>query len=181
VPLIDYFTIIAQIVNFLLLVILLRHFLYRPVIKAMDEREQRIAYRLKEADQKNAEAKQEAESYHKIEQELSNKRTEMMARAEDEVLAVREDLMKKARDEVEANRTIWFKSLEHQKEDLLEDMSQHALDGVYAIARRALKDLANEDLEKQIIDSFLRRMQSLSEDERRVIKEFNRDHEKCDW
>ena len=48
---IDYFTIIAQIINFLILVFLLRHFLYRPVITAMDEREQKMVSRLKDAEQ----------------------------------------------------------------------------------------------------------------------------------
>jgi F-type H+-transporting ATPase subunit b len=67
VPLIDYFTTFSQIINFMVLVFLLRHFLYRPVIKAMDEREQKIASRLKEADQKKAEAEQAAESYRKTE------------------------------------------------------------------------------------------------------------------
>ena len=36
---IDWFTLLAQIVNFLLLVWLLKHFLYGRVVRAMDERE----------------------------------------------------------------------------------------------------------------------------------------------
>ena len=95
---IDYFTIIAQIINFLILVFLLRHFLYRPVIKSMDEREQKIISRLKEAEQKKKEAEQEAESYRKMLQELSDKRQEMNAKAAEEAQILETDLMKKARD-----------------------------------------------------------------------------------
>lgn len=176
-PLIDYFTTFAQIINFLVLVFLLRHFLYRPVIKAMDEREQKIASRLKEADQMKAEAEQAAESRRKTEQEMSSRRTEMMARAEAEVQAVRIDLTKKAREEVEASRASWFQALDRQKEDLLADMSRRAGDDVYDIARRALEDLANEDLENHIIDTFLRRLQSMSEAEIIALREFSRDQE----
>jgi F-type H+-transporting ATPase subunit b len=38
---IDWFTLVAQIANFLILVALLKHFLYNRIIKAMDEREKR--------------------------------------------------------------------------------------------------------------------------------------------
>ena len=41
--LIDWFTVAAQAVNFLLLVWLLKRFLHKPVLAAIDEREKRIA------------------------------------------------------------------------------------------------------------------------------------------
>jgi hypothetical protein len=41
--LIDWFTVGAQIVNFLILVWLLKHFLYKPILNAIDAREKRIA------------------------------------------------------------------------------------------------------------------------------------------
>ena len=44
--LIDWFTVAAQAVNFLILVWLLKRFLYKPVLAAIDEREKRIATQL---------------------------------------------------------------------------------------------------------------------------------------
>ena len=35
----DWFTVIAQIINFLILVALLKRFLYGPIIRAMERRE----------------------------------------------------------------------------------------------------------------------------------------------
>ncbi len=92
---IDYFTIVAQIINFLVLVFLLRHFLYRPVIKAMDEREQKMVSRLKDAEQKREEAEAEAESFRQMKQELEDKRQEMLTKAAEEVQILQSDLMKK--------------------------------------------------------------------------------------
>ena len=48
----DPFTMIAQLINFVVLVVALRHFLYKPVIDAMDERENKIAQRLTDADER---------------------------------------------------------------------------------------------------------------------------------
>ena len=47
--LIDWFTVGAQAVNFLILVWLLKRFLYKPILKAIDAREKRIAAELADA------------------------------------------------------------------------------------------------------------------------------------
>ena len=47
---IDWITVAAQIVNFLILVWLLQHFLYGPITRAMQRREQRIAERERSID-----------------------------------------------------------------------------------------------------------------------------------
>ncbi|MFQ3186924.1 MAG: F-type H+-transporting ATPase subunit b, partial [Marinomonas primoryensis] len=52
--LIDWFTVIAQLINFLVLVWLLKRFLYRPILNAIDAREKRIADELADADEKRA-------------------------------------------------------------------------------------------------------------------------------
>lgn len=169
---IDYFTIAAQIVNFLILIVLLRHFLYRPVIQAMDEREKKIVSRLKEAEQKEKDAKQEEEAYHKAQAELSDTRQEMLSKAAQEAKAWRSDLMEKAKKEVDESKARWYEDLEHQKEAILSDLRRQTGEEVYAAARRALKDLADEDLEHRIIIAFLQLLQNMDDSEREAIKEF---------
>ena len=46
--LIDWFTVVAEIVNFLILVALLKRFLWGRLVQAIDEREKRISGRLAE-------------------------------------------------------------------------------------------------------------------------------------
>ncbi len=171
---IDYFTIIAQIINFLVLIFLLRHFLYRPVIKSMDEREQKIASRLKEAEQKRKEAEQEAESNRRMLQELQEKREAMLAKAEEEVKAVQSDLMKKAHAEVESSKADWYEAVERQRGELQKELRQRAGREVYAIARRALRDLADEDLESRIADAFIGRLQRLEPEEKDRFRDFSK-------
>ena len=54
--LIDWFTVGAQTLNFLILVWLMKRFLYKPILNAIDAREKRIATQLSDADTKTAEA-----------------------------------------------------------------------------------------------------------------------------
>ena len=48
--LIDWFTVGAQALNFLILVWLMKRFLYKPILRAIDEREKRIASELADAE-----------------------------------------------------------------------------------------------------------------------------------
>ena len=58
--LIDWFTVVAQALNFLILVWLLKRFLYKPMLDAIDAREKRIATQLADADAKKAAAQRSA-------------------------------------------------------------------------------------------------------------------------
>src|SRR5690625_1258947 len=60
---VDWFTVIAQILNFLVLVWLLKRFLYKPVLNAIDEREKKIASELEDAALHKAEARKEKEKF----------------------------------------------------------------------------------------------------------------------
>lgn len=167
---IDLFTLIAQIINFIVLIFLLRVFLYKRIVKAMDEREKRIASRLEEAELKRKEAENEAESYRQKERELLEKRDDLLVQARVEVEAKKEELASKARMEVEESRNAWYKEVERQKNDFLAELRRRAGGRIYAAARRVLQDLANDDLERQIINTFIKRLQNMEKDEKEAIK-----------
>ena len=67
--LIDWFTVGAQALNFIILVWLLRRFLYKPILNAVDAREKLIARELADAEGKKAEAQKERDAFeHKNEE-----------------------------------------------------------------------------------------------------------------
>ncbi len=169
---IDYFTIFAQIINFLVLVLLLRHFLYGRIIKAMDEREKRIASQLQEAAKKKKEADEEADSYRKMKKEFLNEREGMLASAREETQKIRRELSKKAADEVEKNKDKWNEEIQRHKDAFLNNMRIRASKEIYAIVRRALHDLANEELEMHIMETFIYQLRKMDDDEKKKMKEF---------
>ena len=61
--LIDWFTVGAQALNFLILILLMKRFLYKPILNAIDGREKRIAKELKDADAKKPRRKMSAMSF----------------------------------------------------------------------------------------------------------------------
>jgi F-type H+-transporting ATPase subunit b len=162
--LIDWFTVLAQIVNFLILVILFKRFLYGPIIKAMDDRETRIGSSLKEADEKVFEAEREAEIYRQQNQELSRQREGMLQQARQESEDTRKELTQKVRIEVSETRQRWFEALHQEKNSFIQDLRKLASEKIFAMAQHALKTLANADLERQIIDTFIAKLEGLDKE-----------------
>lgn len=159
--LIDWITVTAQIVNFFVLVALLRHFLYGRIVTAMDRREQDFAAREKTAEEKRKEAEQEAEVYSKRQVELERKREELLIRAAEEAENRKKELLQEAREEIDQIRAGWYESLRREKETFLYDLGQRAARDIHAAARRVLKDLADMDLEHQIVRVFIQKISSL--------------------
>ena len=95
--LIDWFTVIAQVLNFLILVWLLKRFLYKPILNAIDAREKRIADELANADAKKAEAQKEQDEFKRKNEEFDQQRSALLSKAKDEAKAERQRLMDEAR------------------------------------------------------------------------------------
>lgn len=169
--LIDWFTVAAQGVNFLLLVYLLKRFLYGPIIRAMDAREAKIAAQLQEAQEKKEEAQQEIELYQEKNRELDASREALLTQIKGEVETRRKELMNEARDQVDAVRAGWYEAMEREKEAFLQDLRQRAGKHTCAIVRRALKDLANADLEHHITRVFIERLRNLDNNQLRTLSE----------
>ena len=159
--LIDWFTVAAQIVNFLVLVALLKHFLYGRVIEAMNRREEKIASRLTEAAETKQEAAEELESYRQKNAELERQRRELLDQAEREAEARKKDLLAEARGAVESVKAKWQEAVEREKALFLRELRARASGQIFAVTRQILQDMANADLEEQIIEAFIQRLSNL--------------------
>src|SRR5471030_2228438 len=95
--LIDWFTVVAQVVNFPILVWLLKRFLYRPILNAIDAREKKIAKELADADAKKAEAQKERDEFQHKNEEFEQQRTALMNKATEEAKNERQQLLDEAR------------------------------------------------------------------------------------
>jgi len=160
--LIDWFTVGIQIVNFLILVALLKHFLYGPVLKAMAAREAKIAAQLDAAEAEKQRARAEAESYRKKNADWEAEQLAMRAQAKDAAKIERSALIEQAHQEVTLLQAKWREAIELQKAAFLRDLRTRVIRQVYDTARRVLKDLANADLEHQITAVFIDRLQKMA-------------------
>ncbi len=169
--LINWFTVAAQIVNFLILVALLKRFLYGPIVAAMSAREGKVAAQLTAARQKRQEAEQEEASLRQKIREIEEQRQEMLTEAGRQAEAHKQELFSQARQEVEQIRQKWAAALMREKETFLQNLKQRLAQEVVAISRRALKELGNQELEQRLTEVFLDLLRQLAPEEQTAIRE----------
>ncbi len=167
--LIDWFTVIAQLINFLILVFLLHRFLYRPIIKTIRARQEEIDRHWQQAREQQEAAKAEAASYEEKQQQLEQKRQEIMAQAQKEGEREYHNLVQQARQEVEQKQAAWEEAIAQQQGQFFENLQQKVIEQVYEIARRALQELADIQFEQQAIATFIHRLENLDEQERQSL------------
>lgn len=167
---IDWYTIIFQIINFLVLVFLLRRFLYGPIIRAMDEREQKIVDREEKAARKKEEAEKEALQYREQKEELEQKEEEIFEEAREKAEKEKRELVSEAREEVEETRRRWEEAFEREKETFISELRRRVGQQACSIARRCLEDLADSRLEELTWDLFLEKIKDLPEEEISELK-----------
>ena len=158
---IDWLTVAAQIVNFLVLVWLLQRFLYRPITGAMARREARIEERLSDAKTRRREAEEEAENLRKTRAELEDSRQEMLEEARVEANDLRKRLEQDIRDEVEQKRANWHDTLEEERADFVRDMQRKAGHRVLDISARLVADFTSGGLDDQSAKGFIAKLKDL--------------------
>ncbi len=163
---INWFIVIAQIINFFILVWLLKRFLYKPILRAIDEREKKIVSQLEEAESKKNEAIREQADFQKKNEEFDCQRQMLMDQVVAEINKERQRLLEETRSEADLLRDnlkkSWFESREIMKREIRQKMQEE----IFAIVRMTLSDLASRSLEEQSVNVFIRRLSELSEEEK---------------
>jgi F-type H+-transporting ATPase subunit b len=167
--LIDWFTVIAQAGNFLILVWLLKRFLYKPVLAAVDAREAKIAAALKDADLKRTEAQLEGDNFKAKSDVLEAHRAEILRKAAEEANAERGRLLDAARRDAGALRAKLDAALKNERTEINREIVSRTQQEVFALTQRALADLADASLEDRLVDVFVLRLRQMPIEERAVL------------
>lgn len=160
---IDWFTVGAQVFNFLLLVALLRVFLYRPILDAMDRREEKITSRLEEAEQKREEAKEQRRELEDERKDFEEKKDKLFSEAKEDAEKQRKELVGEAREEVDAKKDKWLHQVDDERDSFLQDLRRRVAQETCSLGRKAMADLADAKLEEQMTRLFLERLEKESE------------------
>jgi F-type H+-transporting ATPase subunit b len=160
--LINWFTVCAQVINFLILVWLLKHFLYKPILNALDAREKGIASQLAEAKAKTAEARQEREAFQHKNEVFDQERAALMKQVTDKANAERQRLLDEVRKDADVLRARRQDALCQEQRALSTNIMRWTQKEVFAITRRTLADLAATSLEERIADVFINRLRALT-------------------
>ena len=159
--LIDWFTVGAQGLNFLILVWLMKRFLYKPILNAIDTREKLIAAELADAAAKKAEAQKNRDEFQHKNEEFDQQRATLLSKATDEAKTERQRLLDEARKAADALSAKRQETLRNDAHNLNQAIARRTQQEVFAIARKALTDLATTSLEERLGEVFTRRLREM--------------------
>ena len=168
--LIDWFTVCAQALNFFVLVWLMKRYLYRPILDAIDTREKRIASQLADAKKQKGEAKRDKEMYEQKISEFDTQKADLVGKAADEAKQQGQKIIddaKKHADTLSADRA---QALLNDVKHLDKDLASTVQNSVFAITRKALAEMADESLEECLVTVFIRQLNDLDAKGKDVLK-----------
>ena len=161
--LIDWFTVGAQLLNFAVLVWLMKRFLYQPVLDAIATREHKIAAELADAAAIQKKAQQQQDTFKEKNQVFDEQRADMLQQAKTDAKLEKERLQAEAREVAETANTQREKALLIDAQHLHADIARQAQQQVFGITRRVLNDLSGVALEQRMCEVFIQRLRALQD------------------
>ncbi|UCE30626.1 MAG: hypothetical protein JSW68_11265 [Burkholderiales bacterium] len=166
---IDWLTVSAQVVNFLVLVWLLKRFLYVPVTEAVARRERHIADRLEQASSRERDAAEREARYAAELQTIERTRRERLAEVERAAEHERARLLEAARHEVAEVERGWRAGLAQEQREFLVGIRDELAAAVRHATARCLAELADAALEDRAVGMLIGRLAGLDADTRRAL------------
>ena len=164
--LIDWFTVAAQIVNFLILVYLLKRFLYKPIVRHMQERDETIKKRLQQAADKRAEAGELINEYQRKIEDFEKENEKKLEAAQNEANQRKKELLDEAQKEAQAKRQTWLEALQKDQENFTRELQERSGQAIIHLAGKTLSDLADESLNNRLAETLLDRLKNLDAKDR---------------
>ena len=146
---------LAQIVNFVVLFLLLRRFLFPPLMRMLDVRKQRIAEGLAAADVARKEAEEERA---KLMVQITTERAEAQQRvasASAQAERVKADILADARREAEVIKARAVEEAEAEKQRILAEAQKQIAELTLLATERVVRRGLDEKTQRMVIEDFL--------------------------
>ncbi|KKN12630.1 hypothetical protein LCGC14_1014560 [marine sediment metagenome] len=168
--LIDWFTVAAQILNFLVLVWLLKRFLYNPILNAVDAREEHIETQIKQADELKQQAEEARTTFESKAMAFDTSQQQRLDALDKDIEQQRQDRLNTVREEAQQLEEKLKQGRDNQQRSLSKQLTIDIQNEVFAIAEKTLMDLADTSLQDKMTTQFIKQLQAYNNSE---LVEFN--------
>lgn len=147
---IEPLSLIAQIVNFLLLLYILKRFLYKPVLDMLKTREEKIRAGLEEAEQARIALEKATEQEKKILAKAQTEAKAMIADVKDQLSAMEQASHEKMRAEQEKMLMDAKARIAEEERRATEQLEKRSVELSVALIERVLPKVLTKDDQKRI-------------------------------
>jgi F-type H+-transporting ATPase subunit b len=168
---IDWITVAAQIANFLVLIWLLKRFLYRPILNGIDAREAEITNRMNAAVEAKEQATAREAEFHEKTRRLNVSQSEMSETIRRSAEDQRDALLSEARQKMECQEADWQSHLDDEARKYTERLNHIGADALLSLTRKALTDLADDTFEDRMAQHLISKIKPVVDDLKRAAGE----------
>ncbi len=160
---ISWFEIIAQIINFFIILFILQKLLYKPVLNAMEKRQERIQKYQVEADEKMKTAEALIHKYDGKIEAIQTEKRDILEEARKEAQDKKESLLITYKEEAESKRKLYLKEIEDEKDKFTRDLRKKLGNSAVKIAAHILDTISTKELEKEVYEAFILNLKELNQ------------------
>jgi F-type H+-transporting ATPase subunit b len=146
---------LSQLVNFLILLVILQRFLYKPMLNMLRQRQERIRESMDYAERVKREAERAQEDYAKKIDESRREAQAIIAQATQQAERVREDILAKAQEEARELKAKAITDVEYERKRMAAELRDQVADLAILAAGRVLGKALDEKAHRQVVSSFL--------------------------
>ena len=168
--LLDNFTIIAQLINFLILIWLLKRFLYGPILAAIDAREQRLRDQQQQALSEQDAARSRHQQLAQMQQQLQEQQQQLLQETRDQAEQERQRLIEQSRKEIISLREQWQQRLTSEQQEVVTRLQQNTEQAMLQTLKAIVTELATSNLQQAMVATFIQRLASLDEKQLNLLR-----------
>lgn len=146
---------VAQLINFGILLVVLRLFLYKPVLRILDERKARIEEGLNRAEQAAVAATQSQDEARRIIDEARGQGRELVANAQDAAARLRTELEERARADADQIVARAREEVQAERDQAIQQLRREFSDLTVAAAERVIGQSLDRTAHQRLIDEVL--------------------------
>ncbi len=146
---------VAQLVNFFLLLVLLRLFLYKPILEMLDRRAQRIREGVEAADQSKEQASEaEAEVAKQID-EARQQGQALVAQAQEASARIQDEAQSQARQETDTMLERARSEIQLERDQAIAELRSEFADLTVSAAEKVIGQSLDRQAHQRLIDEVL--------------------------
>lgn len=155
---IDLKVMVAQVINFVLLLVIFKKFIYKPFLKALktqEEKENEALHKIQEYEKKD---KALYSRKLELESEYEDRLKKMYAKMKKETNEAKRQILKDAQNEAEELRQHNLELIEADRKKMLNELKKEALTIALALSEKALADIVDRRLQSKIVEEITKKL-----------------------
>ena len=150
---------LVQLFAFIILIIVVTKFAYKPVRKYLDKRSELLNSEKKETESLNQKAKENIlESEKKLAEVRDNASKKIIDDAREKAKLEKENILKEANQEANKVKTNAYKAIEEEKSKAKQEIKEDIVDVAFTMTSKLLEREVSDEDNKKIVDDFVKEL-----------------------